>query len=78
MLRYGDSDAFSSINIFRYMLKGSTMGFILYYYLQRLEKKVQVGKDQEKAQSEKDSHSKLFEPEAEGSKCSRRLIMIMQ
>ena len=28
MLRYGDSDAFSSINIFRYMLKGSTMVFI--------------------------------------------------
>ena len=27
MLRYGDSDAFSSINIFRYMLNGSTMFF---------------------------------------------------
>ena len=27
MLRYGDSDAFSSINIFRYMLKGSNHGF---------------------------------------------------
>ena len=32
MLRQGDSDAFSSINIFRYMLKGSTMVFIPYYY----------------------------------------------
>ena len=25
MLRYGDSDSFSSINIFRYMLKGPAM-----------------------------------------------------
>ena len=40
MLRYGDSDAFSSIIIFRYTLKGPTMVFILYYYLQRLEKVV--------------------------------------
>ena len=27
MLQYGDSDAFYSINIFRYMFKGSTMAF---------------------------------------------------
>ena len=42
------------------MFKGST--YVMHYYILRKGnsycKKVQVGKDQEKAQSEKDSHSK--------------------
>ena len=43
-------------------IKSGTKGIILWESLccslQQCDKKVQVGKDQEKAQSEKDSHSK--------------------
>ena len=44
-----------------FMLLGATMyavGIIHLALLERYQEKVQVGKDQEKAQSEKDSHSK--------------------